>query len=200
MDSNSCDFGREVAYGAQVVVFDDSVWGTHPEDFQLLQNGHLHLFRHEWALSRLVTDLAGLGYEVVEVDAASCDGADSLRDVVIAAIPDWPSDYGRDSWPGFNDGLMDYLLTAERPLLVLTLKGLDQVRSKDEASALALLELLASIARWHLLFGRRLICLIGTDDIEFEVGALGGEHPFWSRHEFLLAHRTGERLPPWIAS
>jgi hypothetical protein len=63
---------------------------------------------------------------------------------------------------------MDWLLTAECPLVVLVLKGLDQVRSKDEASVLALLELLTSIARWHLLFGRRLICFIETDDVELD--------------------------------
>jgi hypothetical protein len=38
--------------------FDETVWMTHPEDFQLLHHGHLHLYRHRWALSRLVTDLA----------------------------------------------------------------------------------------------------------------------------------------------
>jgi hypothetical protein len=181
-----------------VVVFDDDVRGTHREDFQLLHHGHLHLFRHAWALSRLVTDLTGLGYRVVEVVAASCDSADSLRDTVIAAIDDWPTDYGRGSWSGFNDGLMDYLLTAECPLVVLVLKGFDQIRGKDEASILALLELLASIARWHLLFGRRLICLIETNDVDLDTGVLGGERPFWNRHEFLLAIRTGDRLPPWI--
>jgi hypothetical protein len=190
--------GVRWTYHASVVVFDDDVQRTHPEDFHLLQNGHLHLFRHAWALSRLVADLVGLGYEVVEVDMVSCDGADSLRDAVIAVIDDWPSDYGRGTWHGFNDGLMDYLLTSKCPLVVLVLKGLDQVRGKDEASVLALLEGLASSARWHLLFGRRLICLVETDDIELDTGALGGKRPGWSRHEFLLAHRTGERLPPWI--
>jgi len=72
-----------------------------------------------------VTELAGLGYEIVKVAAKSCDDADSLRDAVTGAIDDWSGDYGRGSWPGFNDGLMDYLLTAECPLVVLVLKGLD---------------------------------------------------------------------------
>jgi hypothetical protein len=181
-----------------VVVFDDSVWETHPEDFQLLQNGHLHLFRQAWALDRLATDLTALGYEIVEVDTASCGHADGLREAVIAAVADWPSGYGQGSWPGFNDGLMDYLLTAERPLLVLVLKGLDQARSRDEAAVFALLDHLASIARWHLLFGRRLICLIETDDVDLDISGLGGERVRWSRHEFLIAHRTGQRRPPWI--
>lgn len=183
-----------------MVVFNDDARATDREDFLLLHYGHLHLFRNAWALSRLVTDLAGLGYEIVEVDAASCDGADSLRDAVIGAIDDWPRDYGRGSWPGFNDGLMDCLLTAERRLVVLVLNGLDQARAQDDASVLVLLDLLASIARWHLLFGRRLICLIETDDTELDIGALGGERLGWSRHEFRLAHRRGERIPPWITS
>ncbi|HYQ69420.1 hypothetical protein [Actinophytocola sp.] len=180
-----------------VAVNDNSRRG-HPEDFQLLHYGHLHLFRHAWALSRLVADLSGLGYVVAEVDVTSCDGTDSLRDAVIGAVDEWPGDYGRGSWPGFNDGPMDYLLDAERPLVVLVQNGLDHVRGKHEVSVLTLLDLLASIARWHLLFGRRLICLIETDDIEFDIGVLGGERPGWSRHEFRLVHRAGERLPPWI--
>jgi hypothetical protein len=93
---------------------------------------------------------------------------------------------------------MDYLLNAGRPLMVLVLKGLDQARGKDEASVQLLLDLLASFARWHLLFGRRLICLIETDDIHLDTGPLGGERPGFSRHEFLLRYRTGEHIPPWI--
>ncbi|MGW4214381.1 barstar family protein [Lentzea sp. NPDC004789] len=181
-------------------MFDDDVRGSHPEDFQLLHNGHVHLFRHPWALSRLVTDLAALGYEIVEVDVAACADADGLRAAVIAAVAEWPDGYGHGSWPGFRDGLTDHLLTAGRPLVVLVLKGLDGVRRADEESVRILLDLVASIGRWHLLFGRRLICLVETGDVELDTGPLGGEPAGWSRHEFLLVHRTGERLPPWITS
>jgi hypothetical protein len=65
---------------------------------------------------------------------------------------------------------------------------------------LVLLEHLASIARWHLLFGRRLICLVETIDPDLELPPLGAEHGAWNRHDWLLAHRTGARLPPWISS
>ncbi|MGY0235492.1 hypothetical protein [Longispora urticae] len=182
-----------------MVAFDDSARGMHPEDFTLLHYGHLHLFRNTWALSRLTTDLAELGYEIAEVDAAVCADADDLREAVIAAIADWPTGYGRETWPGFNDGLMDHLLTAERPYLVLVLKGLDQARARDAAAVAGLLDRLASIARWHLLFGRRLICLIHTDDMDLEIHGFGGEHVRWSRHEFLIRYRAG-RLPPWITA
>jgi hypothetical protein len=45
-----------------VPMFDDSVRGSHPEDYLLLHAGHLHLFRHRWAHDRLVADLSRLGY------------------------------------------------------------------------------------------------------------------------------------------
>lgn len=156
------------------------------------------MYRNEWALSRLVTDLAGLGYEIAEVDVATCGDADNLRDAVIAAFDEWPSHYGRDTWMGFSDGLMDHLLNPARPRVVLVLKRLDQVRGRDDASVRTLLDQLVSIARWHLLFGRRLICLVETDDTALDLGVLGGEQPGWSRHEFLIAHRAGDHVPPWI--
>jgi hypothetical protein len=36
------------------------------------------------------------------------------------------------------------------------------------------------------------------DDVTLDLGCLGGEHPGWSRHEFWLDHRSGDRVPPWI--
>ncbi|ANZ41933.1 hypothetical protein BBK82_44380 [Lentzea guizhouensis] len=91
---------------------------------------------------------------------------------------------------------MDHLLTAEHPLVILVLKGVD--RARDQTSVHALLDDLASIARWHLLSGRRFLCLVETDDTEFSTPTPGGEQPSWNRHEWLLRHRNGERVLPWI--
>jgi hypothetical protein len=76
--------------------------------------------------------------------------------------------------------LTDHLLHADRPLLVLVLSGLDRVRRRDETAVLALLGLLASVARWHLLFGWRLQCLIETDDPDLELSGLGCERVGWN--------------------
>ncbi|MEU4765088.1 hypothetical protein AB0H12_17695 [Actinosynnema sp. NPDC023794] len=129
-----------------------------------------------------------------------CDGADSLREAVVRPVDRWPTGYGRGTWPGFTDGLTDHLLTAEHPLVTLVLHGLDHVRDRDQDAVSTLLDLLAAAARWHLSFGRRLICLIETNDVERDLGVLGGEQPGWTRHEFRLVHRSAERLPPWITS
>jgi hypothetical protein len=180
-----------------VPVFDDQARGVHPEDYELLHHGHLHLYRQAWARDRLLHDLTNLGYVVVHINAAPLSEAAQVRDAIADTVAGWP-DTWRGSWPGFSDGLMDCLLDANRQLVVLVLEGFDRIRRDDGFAAHHLLDALASTARWHLLFGRRLICLIHTDDPDLDLGDLGGENPRWSRHEFLIAHRTGQRIPPWI--
>ncbi|MCE7002513.1 hypothetical protein LWC34_06665 [Kibdelosporangium philippinense] len=55
-----------------------------------------------------MADLAALDYEIVEVDAASCDDDGDLRDAVIAAFDDWPGDHGRRNWSAFSDMPPEY--------------------------------------------------------------------------------------------
>ena len=123
----------------------------------------------------------------------------SVRGCIIGAVPDGPDDYGRTTWPGFIDGLTDHLLSPRRELVVLVLSGFDQAAARPETEVMVLLDLLACIGRWHLLFGRRLICLVGTDNPDLDLSPLGAEHVRWNRHEFSLVHRSGARVPPWIA-
>ena len=188
-----------IAYGCAVPVFDDSVRGTHAEDFQLLRSGHLHFYRHRWARDRLLADLDALGYELITVDLASRGAPDAIHGAVISAVPDWPEGYGQSTWLGFGDGLTDHLLHTAREQVVLLLTNWDQAYGDPQAEASTLLDLLARVAPWHLLFGRRLICLIETDNPDFEL-PLGEEYVGWNPHEWLYPHRLGERIPPWIVS
>jgi hypothetical protein len=179
-------------------VFDESARGTHAEDFQLLNYGHVHLVRNDWARDRLVADLRARDYMIFTVDLTTAANSDGVRGVVIDAVPDWPTTYGRTTWPGFTDGLTDHLLNADRQQVVLVLAGLDTAITRPGNEVVVLLDLLASVGRWHLLFGRRLICLVDTDDPDLDLPPLGAEHVRWSRHEFLIVHRNGARLPRWI--
>lgn len=164
----------------------------------LLQSGHLHLYRHPWALDRLLVDLRALGYETVRADLARCADDQAVREAVIDAVPGWSPGDWHPSWHGFANGLREHLLHEGRELTVLVLQGFDQARRNDKTQVAILLDQLAHAARWHLLFGRRIICLIGTADSDLDLPPVGAEFVSWNRHEWLLAHRTGTRRPPWI--
>jgi hypothetical protein len=182
-----------------VTAFDDSVRNTRPEDYLLLVHGHVHLFRHDWARDRLLADLSGLGYDVVEADLSGCHDAASIR-ASIAAVPGWPAGPGPGSWPAFTNGLED-LLRPDRPLLVLVLLGIDRLYQLNPTSTETMLDLVASAGRWHLLFGRRLLCLLQTDNLDatLELPQIGATYIEWNRHEWHIDHREGVHRPPWIA-
>ncbi|MEV6967898.1 hypothetical protein AB0M47_22590 [Hamadaea sp. NPDC051192] len=180
-------------------IFDDADRGTHPEDLMLLQQGHVHLVRHPWALERLRRDLERLGYDYAVADLGGCEHADALRNAVIAAVPGWPRDYGARKWAAFSDGLADCLLDADHSQRVLVLDRFDRCYADHRADAMLLLNELAGIGRWHLLFGRRLIVLLVSDDPELQLAPIGAQYAGWNRHEWLQVHREGKRLPPWIA-
>lgn len=83
---------------------------------------------------------------------------------------------------------------------MLVLDHLDVGRAVDPHGMHILVDERARFGRWHLLFGRRLIVLVVTDNPHLELGVVGGENVGWNPHEQLLAHRDGSRLPPWIAA
>jgi hypothetical protein len=104
------------------------------------------------------------------VDFTACANADDVCNAVIQAVPGWLAGYGLKTSAGFMDGLTDHLLHPRRPLVVLVLTALpDLSAAAGTTPALVLLDHLASVARWHLLFRRWLICLVETTDPELEL-------------------------------
>jgi len=62
---------------------------------------------------------------LISVDFAHCTDADALRAAVITAVPDWPAECGRQTWPGFCDGLTDHLLHPGREQVALMITNID---------------------------------------------------------------------------
>ncbi|MCP2323930.1 hypothetical protein HDA40_002437 [Hamadaea flava] len=164
-------------------IFEDADRGTHPEDLMVLQQGHVHFVRHPWALDRLRQDLETLGYDFAVADLGDCEHADDVRDAVIAAVPGWPRGYSARNWMAFSDGLTDCLLDADHPQRVLILDHFGRYYADHQDDAMVLLDELAGVGRWHLLFGRRLIVLLVSDDPELQLDPVGAEHVGWNRHE-----------------
>jgi len=97
----------------------------------------------------------------------------------------WP-DYNLD---GFNDDLSDLVIPDESGVVVV-LQRFDAFAVKQSQAAQALLDIFADNARTFMLFGKRLIILIQTDDPHLKFDPVGAISPDWNRGEWLHARRT----------
>ncbi|MGE3272420.1 MAG: hypothetical protein AB7P40_26970, partial [Chloroflexota bacterium] len=83
--------------------------------------------------------------------------------------------------------------------VALILHSYDLFCTGFQQAALAILDIIEDGSRWHLLFGRRLVALVQTDDPELEFERVGARPVTWNRREWLRAQRGLPPRPP-IAS
>ena len=71
----------------------------------------------------------------------------------------------------------------------MVLKRYDQFSAVDADSAHALLDYFATQARFGLLFGHRMICLVQSDNPQLRFPVVGGTEVRWNQQEWLDARR-----------
>jgi len=146
--------------------------GTGP-DFALFQNGPVSLFHREEVLDDTLSLLADLGYLVRRFDArAWTDKADFA-----AAVKEglgFPEYFG-GNLDAFSDCLRDVAVGTGRDAagLVLVFTGYDAFAVREPRTAAAVLDIVADVARFAMLFGHRLACLVQSDDRELRFGPVG---------------------------
>jgi hypothetical protein len=164
----------------------------HPADLQLMQNGHVLLFRRAGVLRSTVESLQLLGYRVVELDAASWRTTSDMH-LDVAAQLGFPSYYGRNMH-ALNDCLRDvatYEYTAQPAdagfALVLTGFGTYAKAEPEDAQVVA--DIFASAARRGLLFGHRMLFLLQVEDPSFALQPVGATPVTWNSSEWLRSAR-----------
>jgi hypothetical protein len=167
---------------------------TSDADFQraywpLLQNGAVNLFWRPAILAEALDNLSKLGYEIGEV---SCRSGRSSLYKQFSRILHWKEQFGYYPWSGdlnaLSDGLSDYPFgSAGRSALVLD--GFHLLANEDSEYAHAVLDIIESRARDHLLTGKILICLVQTDDNHYECPHIGCRHANWNRREWFWSER-----------
>lgn len=145
----------------------DATDGAGRLDLDLLSDGPVSLFRDVAALDAACATLTSLGYHVVRLDAGSWVKAADMLDGVAKALH-FPDHYGRNL-DALNDCLSDvasgdYGVPAHATGLVLVLTGFDSLTSADPAAAHALADIYADRSRSAMLFGRRMLCLLQSND------------------------------------
>jgi RNAse (barnase) inhibitor barstar len=141
-------------------------------DFHLIKNGPVTLHRQP----EILDWLAGHGYQLVRLDAGAwTTQADFHRDV--GAALDFPDYYG-NNLDAFNDCLRDvamYTYGANRDATgtVLVLAHYDAFTRREPRAAAAILDVFANAARWGMLFGHRMLCLVQSDDPDLHFAPVG---------------------------
>lgn len=159
-----------------MAAFDFSAELEHPLDFRLMQNTVVNLFFDADVLSGVTDWLADHGYKIVSVDTAAWRDEDDIHDDLAAAL-DFPDYYGRN-FNALRDCLSDvatgdYGSDLAATGFVLVLRRYDRFARREPRIAHYLLETFAREARYGLLFGHRMMCLVQSDDDYLRFPAVG---------------------------
>lgn len=158
-------------------------------DWPLLQNGAVNLFWRPEILIEARQALAELDYEIIEVSCATeLPGFETLMSHALR----WREQFGYAPWTGnldaFNDAMRNFPFgPSGRSVLVLT--GFHRLVAADDKRAHALLDIIESAARDHLLECKLLIALVQTDDPRYACDDIGCRSAHWNGREWLDVNR-----------
>ena len=163
-------------------------------DWAILRDGGVALY---WRPEALKADLNWLelnDYEIVEFDAGSWSSEEQMHDALRSRLS-FPYYYGKNL-DALNDCMGSDLAVPEHGGLALVFNHYDQFANVDTGSdsnrkglAEVVLHILARAVRYHLLFGRRLLILVQSDDPQIRFTDLAGVSANWNPREWLNKSR-----------
>ncbi|MBL8800071.1 MAG: barstar family protein [Planctomycetia bacterium] len=156
-------------------------------DWVMLRCGPVALFRKPAVLTESVAWLERHGYTVAQVD---CERSRSEQEVLWAI----GEALGFHRWPypnldGFNDDCRGIKVPTEGGFAVV-LHRFDAVAVAFPEFARQVLGILARASWDNLLLGRRLLCLVRSEDPWIQFGRVGGHEPWWNQREWFNADRA----------
>jgi hypothetical protein len=151
-------------------------------DWALLQCGPIALFHKPHVLAASALWLKQHGYVISEADCGSCASETDVLNTIGQTLG-FPE--------GLNpilDSLNDDFYNIQAPKdggYALVLIRFDRVAKKLPGVAEEVLNILANASRDQMLFGRRFLCLVQSDNPELHFGPVGGLAPCWNPQEWL---------------
>jgi Barstar (barnase inhibitor) len=155
-------------------------------DWGLMNFGPIALFQKAEVLADTTAWLAQQGYTVAH---AKCETCESEGDVLwtigqILGFPHWPT----PNLDGLNDDCF-HLEVPEKGGLAVVLQRFDLVHGMSPDFARKILDIFAWTVWNNLLYGRRLLCLVQSDDPRIQFGRIGGREPWWNNREWFASQR-----------
>jgi hypothetical protein len=155
--------------------------------FGLLSRSPVTLYFRPDLFADATSRLESQGYQVVTFQSATWT-VNTMHDDFAAALS-FPGYYGRNL-DALNDCMSDvvnhdYGWNSANTGLVIAFSGYDGFVRADARSANVVLDIIATHSREAALVGRRLLCLVQTDDPDLSLEPVGASTPMWNGPEWL---------------
>ena len=154
-------------------------------DWHLMQNGAVTLYFQTAILEEDVAWLRVHGYQIETIDCRDVAGFQCQ----ISRVLKFKEQFGYDEWTGNLNALNDAFGIDFEGGLVLCFLRYDLLKAAKPEFAQGVLDILESNSRDHLLFGRRLLALVQSNDPKIQFEPLGARAAGWNRREWLNENR-----------
>lgn len=168
-----------------------AIFRNEPEEFQrldwaLLQNGAVTLYFRPQVLAEDVKWLKENHYRVDIFECSVWLSKSEMHEALSCGL-ELPSYYGRNL-DALNDCLCDIEIPEEGGR-VIVFNRYNSFAARFPEVAWSVLDIMEINARQRLLFGRRLIVLVQSDDPEIFFESVGGRPVMWNQREWLDTSR-----------
>ncbi len=156
-------------------------------DWAMLRYGPIAMFRKPAVLADSIAWLEKHGYTVAQTDCEACGSKEEVLWAIGSVLG-----FERAPYPNldaFNDDCRYIEVPADGGFAVV-LHRFDRVAAKLPEVARDLLDIFAHTSWDNLLFGRRFLCLVRSEDPWIEFGPVGGHEPWWNGREWFNADRA----------
>lgn len=180
--SSTRSFGRS----APMAPFRNRLEDFQRLDWHILQNGAIALYHEGAVLDEDRAVLVALGYRVLVLDAGTWESAADLHEDVQRTLS-FPAQYARNL-AALVDCLSELKISEDGGMAVV-IRHFEKFARHEPALATAVLEALESTSRHHLLFGRRFLAMIQSDDATVRFAPVGARPVVWNPREVSPSHR-----------
>jgi Barstar (barnase inhibitor) len=171
-----------------MAAFSDDKWKDESQrlDYRLMQNGPVVLYHRRELLEQDAEWLLANDYRIDRIDASRWQSEQGALDSLARSL-EFPDHFGRNV-NALNDCLGDIAIS-EQGGRALILEKYDAALRRLGSFAWNVLDVFAGRSRGHLLWGRRLIGIIQSDDPRLELAPVGASPVTWNHREWLNKNR-----------
>ncbi len=155
------------------------------KDIEILKNGPICKYFKTAVLDEDLIWFQNNKFEIIDINLSNWTKKNfhkKLKDSL-----NFPNYYG-ENLDAFNDCLSD-MLDNRFNGLILVFRNFDNFYIEDNSNSEAILDIISKESRNWLLFGKKLIVLLQSNDSNIDFSELGGVSPHWNTSERLNSDR-----------